>query len=130
QRKDGNLSRRASSPAQRGRMGRCGGAVSAMFNQIERRRKALDALLLFGSPCQQLSACVPEISRRQLIVNLIMGAAALPAFLRMCTAETEPSPPVRIIVGFPPGGAADVTARLICNWLSERLGQPFIIENL
>jgi hypothetical protein len=99
-----------------------------MFNRIERRRKALGALLLFGSPCQQLSACVPEISRRQL-VNLIMGAAALPAFLRIARAETYPSRPVRIIVGFPPGGAADITARLVAQWLMERLGQPFIIEN-
>src|SRR6202047_5471804 len=105
-----------------------------MFNRIERRRKVLCALLLsvcpwppFGRPCQQLSACVPEISRRQL-VTLIMGAAALPAFSRIARAETYPSRPVRIIVGFPPGGAADVTARVIGEWLSERLGQAFLIE--
>jgi tripartite-type tricarboxylate transporter receptor subunit TctC len=115
--------------------GRCGGAVSAMFNRIERRRKALGALLLPVcrsppfAPCQQLSPYAPEISRRQF-VNLITGAAALPAFSRIARAETYPSRPVRIIVGFPPGGAADVTARLIGQWLSERLGQPFIIENL
>ncbi|HJY50057.1 MAG TPA: tripartite tricarboxylate transporter substrate-binding protein, partial [Stellaceae bacterium] len=80
------------------------------------------------APCQQLSPYAPEISRRQL-ANLIMVAAALPAFSRIARAETYPSRPVRIIVGFPPGGASDVTARLICQWLSERLGQPFIIEN-
>src|ERR1700719_2620196 len=115
QRKDGNLSKRASSPAQRGRMG--------------------DAVALLPvcrsppfAPCQQLSPYAPEISRRQL-ANLIMVAAALPAFSCIARAETYPSRPVRIIVGFPPGGASDVTARLICQWLSERLGQPFIIEN-
>ncbi|MFZ2136727.1 MAG: tripartite tricarboxylate transporter substrate-binding protein, partial [Xanthobacteraceae bacterium] len=60
---------------------------------------------------------------------MITGAAALPAFSRIAGAETYPSRPVRIIVGFPPGRAADVTTRLIGQWLSERLGQPFIIEN-
>jgi tripartite-type tricarboxylate transporter receptor subunit TctC len=68
------------------------------------------------------------ISRRQ-ILDLAMGAAALPVFTRSARAQTYPTRPVRIIVGFPPGGAADLTARLLGQWLTERLGQQFIIEN-
>jgi tripartite-type tricarboxylate transporter receptor subunit TctC len=68
------------------------------------------------------------ISRRRVLV-LAVGAAALPAFSRAARAQNYPSRPVRIIVGFPPGGAADITARLLGQWLTERLGQQFIIEN-
>src|SRR4051794_37697698 len=68
------------------------------------------------------------ISRRQ-ILNLAVGAAALSALPRPARAQSYPSRPVRIIVGFPAGGASDITARLIGQWLSERLGQQFIIEN-
>jgi tripartite-type tricarboxylate transporter receptor subunit TctC len=68
------------------------------------------------------------ISRRQ-VLNLAVGAASLPAFLRAARAQDYPSRPVRIIVGFPAGGASDITARLLAKWLTERLGQQFIIEN-
>jgi tripartite-type tricarboxylate transporter receptor subunit TctC len=60
---------------------------------------------------------------------LAAGAAALPAISRVARAQTYPSRPVRIIVGFPAGGGTDIVARLIGQWLSERLGQPFVIEN-
>src|SRR3954467_4164532 len=67
--------------------------------------------------------------RRRTFLNLAMGAAALPAVPCMARAQAYPSRPVRIIVGFPPGGATDIQARLAGQWLSERLGQQFIIEN-
>ena len=57
------------------------------------------------------------------------GAAALPASSRIAWAQAYPARPVRWIVGFPPGGAADLIARSLAQWLSERLGQQFIIEN-
>jgi len=66
---------------------------------------------------------------RRNFLYLAAGAAALPVLSRNARAETYPSRPVRIIVGFAPGGGVDITARLIGQWLSERLGQQFIIEN-
>src|SRR5881394_1910945 len=60
----------------------------------------------------------------------LAGAAALaPAFSRIAGARDYPTRPVRLIVGFPPGGGTDVAARLVGQWLSERLGQPVVIEN-
>jgi tripartite-type tricarboxylate transporter receptor subunit TctC len=69
-----------------------------------------------------------KLPRRQFL-QLAAGAAALPAVSGVATAQTYPTRPVRLIVGFPPGGASDITARLIGQWLSERLGQQFVIEN-
>ena len=69
-----------------------------------------------------------KLPRRKLL-HLATGAAALPAASRMASTDTYPSRPVHIIVAFPPGGAVDITARLMGQWLSERLGQPFVIEN-
>src|SRR5215470_2161633 len=69
-----------------------------------------------------------KLPRRQFL-HLAAGAALLPVASRIARAQTYPTRPVRIIVGFPPGGGGDITARIIGQWLSERLGQPFIIEN-
>src|SRR5258708_19846671 len=66
---------------------------------------------------------------RRNFLHLAAGAAALSAVSRTAWAQTYPTRPVRIVVGFPPGGGADITERLIGQWLSERLGQPFIIDN-
>src|SRR5260370_33706960 len=70
-----------------------------------------------------------KLPHRRQFLRLAAGAAALPALSRFAWAQSYPAQPVRIVVGFPPGGGADITARLIGQWLSERLGQPFIIDN-
>jgi hypothetical protein len=57
------------------------------------------------------------------------GAAALPALSRNARAQTYPARPVRVVVPFPAGGPADILARLMGQWLSERLGQQFVIDN-
>src|SRR6202521_3959739 len=66
---------------------------------------------------------------RHPFLQLAAGAVALPAISRTAWAQSYPTRPVRISVGFPAGGGADITARLMGQWLSERLGRPFIIEN-
>src|SRR5262245_36497302 len=70
-----------------------------------------------------------KLPHRRHFLHLAAGAAALPIVSGSARAQTYPSRPVRLIVGFPPGGGADTTARIIAPWLSQRLGQPVIIEN-
>src|SRR5262245_28191597 len=66
---------------------------------------------------------------RRTFLHLAAGAAALPAVTRIAWAQAYPTRPVRIIAGYPPGGSIDIHTRLIGQWLSQRLGQPFVVEN-
>src|SRR5215813_3441028 len=69
-----------------------------------------------------------EFPRRRFL-HLAAGAAALPTFPRHARAQAYPTRTVRIIVGFAPGGPTDIFARLMGQWLTDRLGQQFVIEN-
>jgi tripartite-type tricarboxylate transporter receptor subunit TctC len=80
------------------------------------------------SPSCALTEAIVKLLRRQFL-QLATSAAALAVVPRIARAQTYPSRPVRIIVGFPAGGVSDITARLFGQWLSERLGQSFVIEN-
>ena len=70
-----------------------------------------------------------KLTHRRQFLHLAAGAAALPVVSRFAWAQVYPSRPVRIIVGFPPGGQNDIHARLVAQLLSERLRQQFIVEN-
>jgi tripartite-type tricarboxylate transporter receptor subunit TctC len=70
-----------------------------------------------------------KLPHRRQLLHLAAGAAALPTLSRIASAQAYPTRPVRMIVGFAAGGGTDITARLMGQWLSERLGQQFVIEN-
>jgi tripartite-type tricarboxylate transporter receptor subunit TctC len=72
---------------------------------------------------------VMKLPHRRQFLHLAAGAAALPFAPHVARAQAYPSRPVRWIVGFAPGGGNDIVARLMGQWLSERLGQQFVIEN-
>ena len=69
-----------------------------------------------------------KFPRRQFL-HLAGGAALLPALSKLASAQTYPARPIRLVIGYTPGGSADLTARLMGQWLSERLGQSFVVEN-
>jgi hypothetical protein len=69
-----------------------------------------------------------KLSRRR-VLGLAGAAVALPAVSRIANAQAYPSKPIRLVIGYTPGGSADMTARLMGQWLSERLGQTVVIEN-
>jgi tripartite-type tricarboxylate transporter receptor subunit TctC len=72
---------------------------------------------------------VMKLPHRRQILHLAASAGALPALSRIARGQSYPSRPVHWIVGYTPGGGNDIFARLMGQWLQERLGQPFIIEN-
>ncbi len=69
-----------------------------------------------------------KLPRREFL-HLAAGAAALPALSQIAWAQAYPSRPVRLVVTTPAGGSPDIIARLIGQWLSERLGQPIVVDN-
>src|SRR5215472_8295881 len=70
-----------------------------------------------------------KLPHRRQFLHLAAGGAALPVFSRIARAQAYPTRPVRILVGYSAGSASDIVARLIAQWLSERLGQQFVVEN-
>src|SRR5215467_7146425 len=70
-----------------------------------------------------------KLPHRRQFLHLAAGAAVLPFTPHVARAQAYPTRPVRIVVGFPPGGGADTVARVIAPWLSERLAQQVVIEN-
>src|SRR5262249_36071308 len=94
--------------------------------EVQRRRRATDGVLMEGFAMQN------HISRREFGLGVVAAGtafAAMPAVYRIARAQAYPSRPVRLVVGFPPAAVAAITARVIGQWLSERLGQQFVIEN-
>src|SRR5580658_8344941 len=77
---------------------------------------------------RHIGGIVMKLPRRKLL-HLAAGAAALPTMSRIASALDYPTRPVRWIVGFPPGGPNDITARIMAEFLSERLHQQFVVEN-
>src|SRR4051794_25226451 len=100
------------------------------FPARSRRRNARLAFGTSGPPIP-----LPPIEKRtrmrfprRQFLRLAGAAVALPAVARIARAQAYPSRQIRLIIGYPPGGSADITARLIAQWLTERLGQSVIVE--
>src|SRR5262245_49446487 len=110
--------RRRSAPFTRPKL-RSGGRLSRP--RTSKENKSGSRLAFQGSNMMKLP--------RRKFLHLAADAAALAAVSRVAQAQAYPTRPVRIIVGFPAGGTGDINARMISQWLSERLGQPFVVEN-
>jgi hypothetical protein len=100
-------------------------------NSGERERPSLRHRSASTSPERTMASDREErmIVQRRRFLHLAAGAAALPAVSRIADAQGYPSRTVRMVVGFPPGQAIDISARLMAQWLQQRLGQAFIVEN-
>lgn len=97
----------------------------------EHQRNFAPAHSTAAAPGREPAAILGDTMKlpRRSFLHLTAGAVALPAVSRLAHAQAYPTRPVRLIVGFPPGGSTDILARLMGQWLSERLGQPFVVEN-
>jgi hypothetical protein len=94
-------------------------------NSRRPRRRRAEAAMLHNPPFRVNVATLP----RRRFLHLAAGVAALPASMRVGRVQTYPTKPVRLVVGFAAGGGSDINARVMGQWLSERLGQQFVIEN-
>src|SRR5262245_24226135 len=96
---------------------------------VSTKRQCSSATSLAGRKPRSLRKGTEMQLPRGRFLHLAAAAAALPATLRLSWAQAYPSRPVRIIVGSAAGGGVDIIARVMGQWLSERLGQQFVIEN-
>lgn len=103
------------------------GSDCACGRRVIRRSQSIGPSRICGK-APKLVGHVMKLHRRSFL-HLGAGAAALPALPRVASALDYPTRPVHIVVGFAPGGATDIVARVIGQWLSERLGQSFVIDN-
>src|SRR5262249_40435431 len=100
-----------------------------MGGERDRDERAGQGLGVYRAPAERGSHMnAMHLARRQFL-HLAAGATALPAVSRIAWAQTYPARPVRIVVGLTAGSASDIVARLVGQWLSERLGQQFVVEN-